>query len=232
MTIKFSEWRTESVFLNEQTDIQMGKTQDLLVEHYATDLLTPLTTILSDIDLSGEEKLKQLTDTFKANSLTLDGVAKMIAGMLYYCGEAVLSPKEFFQLYLTVGASKNRVKMLVQQPTFKKHFSQENIDYVFDNWKLIQARFIMLGAKLRVVPGLNVKYGANKSIVGWQSMSEFLKNIPQAKPEEIQSFLAAINKSKLFIDKKFKAQFKALPDDDTPGFEGKMNPVGNGFVTA
>ena len=111
-----------------------------------TDILTSSNT--------PDEKLAQIAQTFKAIGGTV-GVAALISSMLLYL-TVPTSAKEFVQLYTAMGATQDKIKQYFTNTQYKQHFSQDEIDYVVDDWMKINQRFIKAGMKVNSIPGFSV----------------------------------------------------------------------------
>jgi hypothetical protein len=200
--------------LDSLTEEVVESSVQIVREHYANDVLEPLTTILNGSG-TAEEKQKEIATTFKPLGGTI-GVAALVSAMLVFL-TVPTSPKEFVQLYLALGATQNKVKQYFANSQYKPHFTQDEVDYVVNDWMKINQRFIKAGIKVNSIPGFSIKSKDGKAYTGYEGVKYVLTNLDSFEPSEINSFLGALKKIKTTVDSKFKTKFRDLAKDDGSG---------------
>jgi hypothetical protein len=203
----------ESMF-DQITECAVESSAQVLREHYATDVLEPLTAILMGSG-TAEEKMKDIQAEFKPVGGTI-GLSALVASMLQFLTVPTTS-KEFVQLYTVMGATQDKVKTYFANSQYKPHFSQENIDFVQKDWREINQRFIKAGIKVNAIPGFSVSSKDGKKYTGYEGVKYFLTSLQDFNPSEINSFVGALKKIKSAVDSKFKAKFRDLAKDDSSG---------------
>lgn len=204
----------EEARLDEAASHVVNEVREVLKEHYDSDIIAPMISILSGQG-TADEKKKEIADTFKPMGGVV-GVAALIASMLQYL-DVHTSPKEFVQLYLTMGATQTKVKELFANSQYKPHFSTSAVEGTVKDWKGINQRFMKAGMKVNSIPGFAVRSSDGKSYTGYTGVKYFLENLDQFKPNEVNSFIGSLKKIKSTVDAKFKVKFRDLAKDDGDG---------------